>query len=190
MKDLPSDSQKLLFNQLYDTYCSRVYNYVMMMSHGNTYLADEITQITFLKVWEHISVLNDYDHLKAYILHTARNYFLNLCNQTTVREVYATYIRQTRTEAESTTENEVERHAMEQFLENMVSCMAPIRQQVFRMNKMEGKSVQEISENLGIAPKTVENHLYLAMKFIKQCFIKRYGADAASMIMTICLILS
>lgn len=157
----------------------------MMVSHGNSYLADEITQITFLKVWEHLSVLDDYNHLKTYILHTARNYFLNLCSQTTVRELYAAYIRETQTEAVSTTENEVERHAMEQFLESVVSELAPVRQKVFRMNRQEGKTVTEISEELGIVPKTVENHLYLAMKHVKESFIKRYGTDIAGMIMTI-----
>ncbi|MDY3857904.1 MAG: RNA polymerase sigma factor [Muribaculaceae bacterium] len=78
MKDKPTNIRHQLFTQLYDRYCGRVYNYVMMISHGNAYLAVEVTQTTFLKVWENLDMLSDYEHLRTYMLHTARNIFLNL----------------------------------------------------------------------------------------------------------------
>lgn len=109
MKNKPDDFRHRLFMHLYDRYCGRVTNYVMMISHGNAYLAEEVTQTTFLKVWENIDNLHDYDHLKAYMLHTARNIFLNHCSHETITELYAQYLRQTREDSELTTEREIDR---------------------------------------------------------------------------------
>ena len=47
------------------------------------------------------------------------------------------------------------------------------RKKVYAMNRFEDKSISEISIELSISPRTVENHLFVSRKvvrdFIKQC---------------------
>lgn len=51
-----------------------------------------------------------------------------------------------------------------------------MRCKVFKMSRYEGKNVKEIASELGLAPKTMENHLYLALKYIKENFNNMFGA--------------
>lgn len=177
MKDLSGeDNRKSEFAKVYENNCGRIYNYVMMMTNGNTYLAEEITQITFVKVWEHIGALDDYEHIEGYMLRTARNLFLNLCNHTVIRRLYDTYVKEMQEKTEDTTEDEIDRLYMEQYLGTLLNKMSPMRCKVFKMSRYEGKNVKEIASELGLAPKTVENHLYLALKYIKENFNNMFGA--------------
>lgn len=47
------------------------------------------------------------------------------------------------------------------------------RRKIYTMNRFEEKSISEISTELNISPRTVENHLFVSRKvvrdFIRQC---------------------
>jgi RNA polymerase sigma-70 factor (ECF subfamily) len=45
--------------------------------------------------------------------------------------------------------------------------MPPMRRQVFMMSRMEHLSYSEIAERLAISPRTVENHIILALKYLR-----------------------
>lgn len=38
------------FERMHAIYCGRIYNFVLKITRGNTYMAEEITQIVFLKL--------------------------------------------------------------------------------------------------------------------------------------------
>ena len=55
-------------------------------------------------------------------------------------------------------------------LELLIKQMPPVRQRVFRLSRLNCYSYHEIAQMLSISPKTVENHINLALKFIKPFF--------------------
>ena len=50
----------------------------------------------------------------------------------------------------------------------IVSEMPPQRQQVFKMSRFQSKSAQEIADTMGLSVRTVEKHLELALKDLRQ----------------------
>jgi RNA polymerase sigma factor (sigma-70 family) len=59
-------------------------------------------------------------------------------------------------------------------LETSISLLLPpIRQTVFRMNKLQGIKQEQIAQQLKISKRTVENHISKAMMFLKNLHKKR-----------------
>jgi RNA polymerase sigma-70 factor (ECF subfamily) len=46
--------------------------------------------------------------------------------------------------------------------------MPPVRKQVFEMSREQGMSYREIAATLSVSSKTVETHIYKALKQIKK----------------------
>ena len=59
----------------------------------------------------------------------------------------------------------------ERKLEKLIGMLPPVRQRVFYLSRINNYSHKEIAKMLSISPKTVENHINLALKFIKPFFI-------------------
>ena len=64
------------FKQLFDTYKNRLYGYVLAIAHSK-YVAEEITQEIFIKLWLCRDILHEVDNLEGYIFTIARNKTLN-----------------------------------------------------------------------------------------------------------------
>lgn len=66
----------LIFENLYNVYSGRIYNFVLRISHGNNYLAEEIPRIVFLKLWEKRGELKDEKSLRSYMFTIAKKMHL------------------------------------------------------------------------------------------------------------------
>ena len=40
------------FERLYNMYSGKLYNFIMRLSSGNQYMAEEVVQSTFIRIWE------------------------------------------------------------------------------------------------------------------------------------------
>lgn len=63
---------------------------------------------------------------------------------------------------------------LQQQIEALVNALPPKRQYIFRLSREEDKSYKEIAELMDIAPKTVENQIGKALKFLRE---KLYPSD-------------
>jgi RNA polymerase sigma-70 factor, ECF subfamily len=63
---------------------------------------------------------------------------------------------------------------LKQRVEQLVNALPPKRQYIFRLSREEDKSYKQIAALLDIAPKTVENQIGKALKFLKD---KLYSSD-------------
>src|ERR1700753_2701415 len=64
------------FKRLFDNYKNRLYGYVLAIVHSR-YMAEEITQEIFIKLWLCRDILHQVDNLDGYIFTIARNKALN-----------------------------------------------------------------------------------------------------------------
>ena len=104
-----------------------------------------------------------------------KNAFINHCEHELIEHVYFNHIISNCAETDNSTEEELNRHFLEEFLKKVSEDMPPQRRKVFLMSKLEGRSNQDISEELNISQKTVERHMTMALEKIKGQLRRHYN---------------
>lgn len=57
----------------------------------------------------------------------------------------------------------------------LIEEMPPVRRQVFLMSRQYNLTYKQIAESLGISVNTVETHIMLALRFLREQLGQRYG---------------
>lgn len=76
------------FHQLYLQYSSKVYSFILRHSNGNQYLAEEVVQTVFMKLWERRIQFDDLSLMRPYLFSMVRNTFYKMCAHEAVRYAY------------------------------------------------------------------------------------------------------
>lgn len=149
------------FQQVYGLYHKKLYVFVLKKT-GSEYLAEEIVQLTFIRLWEkRKSIPLDFP-VSVLLFRMAGTILIDQ-----IRKEAARKRLMTRVEVEDTIDSNAEYKNTLAAFEHVVELMAPVRKKVFKLSRFEGYSHKEISEKLSISPKTVENHISKAIKQIK-----------------------
>ena len=56
---------------------------------------------------------------------------------------------------------------MSDMMDRIIKGMPPQRQRIFMMSRYRNMSAKEIADSLGLSVRTVERHIYLALKDLK-----------------------
>lgn len=67
-------------------------------------------------------------------------------------------------------EEEVVGNDLKRLEETRLSTMPPQRRLVYTLRVHEGRSSKEVAEMLRISPRTAENHFYIGIRQMRQCF--------------------
>jgi len=166
-----SDSEAFL--ALYDRYHVIVYNWSLKIVKVPTY-AEDIVQDVFLKIWQIRDRLNPHQSFPAFIYRICRNKAFTLIKKITTDERLQIQIMHQLKNVVESTENRTLWHEYEVLLSNAVGKLPKQRQKVFKLCRQEGKSYEEVANELGISRNTVKEHMVMAVKNIKEYFYQ-YG---------------
>ncbi len=167
VSDLKS-GDKDAFNAVFYSFYSPVYDYLMSKT-DNSYFAEEVTQLTFIKVWEKRNQLAVDIDIGAQVFRIAKTVFID--------QLRTRYRKKNRPDL--VTEEELSEYTDNQLVHNIsykdsykrlnriLDMLPPARKQVFELSRLSGFSHKEIAEMLQISTKTVENHITKALKQIK-----------------------
>lgn len=159
------------FDALFRRYGKQLYSFVF----GYLKLeaeSEDIVQEVFIKIWNSRKQLNRELSFKAYIFKIAYHLVLDEFEDINRRQQY---YREIIDESIDFTDDLDERLNYSMLLEKVDSFInqLPQRQkEVLIKRRKEGFSIKEIASQMGISPKTVENHLTEALKTIKRNFGK------------------
>ncbi|GAB3252523.1 RNA polymerase sigma-70 factor [Larkinella harenae] len=129
--------------------------------------AAEIVQDIFVELWERREKLN-IDHLDRYLFTAVKYKVINYIRDALIRKKYwdpgvedlVSYFDE---RAENNLAYEDLHKAVEEVLEHM-----PLKtREIFRLNRLEHKTVKEISEFLHIPERTVEYHITQSLRLLR-----------------------
>lgn len=153
------------FERVYHSYCNRIYSYILKQCRSES-IADEVVQGVFVRLWEKKLQLSSDHPLEAQLFRMAKTIFIDELRKAAHQRRYLESL-QLKHYLESIEEKIEHKSELEQVL-SLINDMPPKRKQVFLMSRFEHCSYLEISEKLSISPRTVENHIALALKQLRR----------------------
>ncbi|HEX9513846.1 MAG TPA: RNA polymerase sigma-70 factor [Puia sp.] len=173
------------FKQLFDTYKNRLYGYVLAIAHSK-YVAEEITQEIFIKLWLCRDILHQVDNLEGYIFTIARNKTLNHLRKA-AHNVKLLHELQGLAAPEN---NNVEERSLvaeyDTLIRDALTQLSPQRRLVFQLSRYQGLNHEEIALQLKLSRHTVKNHMVEALRFIRH-YLGQHGTAAAWILLVILL---
>ena len=151
------------FKQLYQAYYIRVVTFItgIIKKHD---IAKDLAQDVFVNLWINRKTLDATRSLQNYIFVSSRNNYLKKEMVFSSEPLEA--------QADVSTGNMVEdtffAKEIALLIEMVVSEMPEQRQRIYRMNREQGLSNEEIADRLGISKRSVENQVSLALKEIRE----------------------
>lgn len=170
-----TDNQQLLqqlkngsetaFKALFDQYFKYLVVTINNIS-GDIHLAQDIAQDVFCDLWNKRSTLNIQSNLKAYLRRAAVNKMLNKFKAKRLDYVEPNEVPEPIAKP-ATPLQELEATDLQSAINQTIRNLPERCRLIFQLRKQEGLSHQEISEQLEISKKTIENQLAKAMKIMR-----------------------
>jgi RNA polymerase sigma-70 factor (family 1) len=171
---LKKNASKLSFDSLYHRYSGKLYNFVMKVSKGDGYMAEELVQRTFIKVWETKEYINPEKSFISYLCTIAKNMLLNEYEHQTIQFIYEEYVKVKASDADNSTEGEVNKKLLEEYIDKLAEKLPPKRREIFILSRKEGLSNKAIAKQLNITESTIETQLSKALAFMKTQLQEHY----------------
>jgi len=161
------------FDTLIREYYPRVVGYISLL-HSRVD-AEDISQDVFAILWEkrHSLNFNDESHLNAWLLRVAKTKSIDRLRRKKSSSVVRSLDSLTDIEIDylMTHGDEVfEKLGRKDLFERILDLsdeLPEIRKKVFRLSYLNDMSSKDISELLGLPLRTVENHLYQSLKYLR-----------------------
>lgn len=156
------------FETLYFRYSARLYNFVLKLSKGNNFMAEELVQRTFIKVWVNREQIDPAKSFISYLCTIAKNMLINEYEHQTLEYIYQKGFREQMAAVElHSTELDVDKELLDEYIEKLTAQLSPKRREIFILSRRKGLSNKQISEELNISESTIETQLSKALAFMK-----------------------
>ena len=154
------------FNQLFYAYSSRLYHFAFGYLKSKE-KAEEMVQEIFLKIWDNRGNIKEEFQFRSYLFSIAFNY---IKKQFRTKALINRYIDYTVAHSpdDEYIEEEIDYSSLRTKVFQLVGQMPEKRREVFIKSRFEGKSAATIAGEMDLSQSTVENHLNLALRFLKQ----------------------
>lgn len=128
--------------------------------------AQELTQDVFVKIWQQRTQLTGIEHFKSYLFIVSRNQIISAIR----RKLRETSLDEDFDLPEDLLQPDRQLHYKEVmgWINKGIDALPPMRQQVFRMSRIQGMTHEEIAQQLGIARNTVKQHIVLALNALRE----------------------
>ncbi len=162
------------FERIFHQYSGKLYHFVLKLAGGNRYLAEEMVQRTFIKIWEGHTAINPQKTFISYLCTVAKNMLLNEFEHQTIEYLYQEYALQYLNATDNSTEHEVNRNLLEEYIDKLTEKLPPARRRIFIMSRKEMLSNKEIAEKLQISESTIQTQLSKALAFMRENLTQYY----------------
>jgi len=154
------------FNYFYDQHSLIIYRKIKKMVRVDT-LAGELLQDVFVKLWDKRHLIDPEKPLKAYLFLIAQNLVYDFYRRLSREERLQAEIMQTFSENYLHAEEDVLFKETQEILQKAVEQLPAQQRLVFQLCKLEGKTYEQVSDELGISTATINTHIVRATKRIK-----------------------
>lgn len=167
LADALHNGDKVMFGQVFEIYYERLCNY------ANTFLnnieeAEEMVQDMFLILWEKRETIEIHTSVKSYLYQAVHNQSLNRIKHYKVRQTHADYVQYHDGSIENSGDAKMIGDELEMKINEVVNSLPDQCRRVFQLSRFENFTYAEISQQLNISKKTIENHMGKALRIMRE----------------------
>ena len=162
------------FEKLYTMYSGKLYNFIMRLSSGDQYMAEEVVQSTFIRIWEVRAKVDSDASFISFLCTIAKNLLMNMYQRQTVEYVYNEYLLKSGVDRDSQTEDDIDLRFLNDYIDSLAEELPAQRKKIFILSKRQNYTNKEIAGMMGISESTVATQLSLAVKFMREQLMKHY----------------
>lgn len=154
------------FEELFNYYYPRLFNFsksFLKIEDG----IDDILQTVFVKIWQNRKSIKNSDTFNSYIFTITRNLLLNELRSRLNRQNIKEEVCKLSVASEYSLFEQIEYQDLKEKVDNIVNELPDRQREIFILSRNECLSHKEIAEKLKISTKTVEYHIALAVRFLK-----------------------
>jgi RNA polymerase sigma-70 factor (ECF subfamily) len=155
------------FDVLFHHYNERLYYFVLSLIKKQED-AEGIVQEVFLKIWANRSNIDLSKSFKSYVFTIAYNLSIDYLRRSIHEKEYIKHLEYYFNVESISVENEGDFNLVQSQVNKIIEELPKKRQQIFKLSRVNGLSHKEIASELNITVKTVENHIRLATKHLKE----------------------
>ncbi|MDR2815676.1 MAG: RNA polymerase sigma-70 factor [Proteiniphilum sp.] len=171
-----SDSQTISQSQFEELFCcfySQVAAYAAVILDDKT-AGEDIAQEVFAYVWEKRNILHLGDKFRSYLFQLTYSRCIdhikkNKQSEKYTQESFLKFAEEYHTYLENDCQpiQELFSKDFERSLNALLKELPDTRRKVFELAYRDGLKTKEVAENLKMPQRTVESHIYLALKFLR-----------------------
>jgi len=162
------DGDEFYFRRVFDQYHQKLYFFILYKTRSE-YIAEEVVQMAFTKLWQCRRTLREEYTISTQLFRIATTILIDFLRKNNHKDAVTARLDVLNIEEGVDSTNEKMSGAeLQKRISEAVRDLPPVRKQVFEMSRDQGMSYREIAETLSVSSKTVETHIYKALKQIKK----------------------
>lgn len=119
------------FEKLYHRYSGKLYNFIMRISAGNRYMAEEVVQSTFIRIWEVRGTVDPESSFISFLCTIAKNLLMNMYQRQMVEFVYNEYLMKSGIDRDFQTEEGIDLHFLHEYIDSLADKLPEQRKKIF-----------------------------------------------------------
>lgn len=159
-----------IITRSYEMYYKTILSYITYKIN-HRYEAEDLAQDVFLRLLDYKPMLQEAT-VKYFIFTIARNIVTDYLRRYYKKQEITSYIYDTKTYSTYETEESIVVKDLLMLEKKKLQTFSPQRKKVYVLSRFQEKNSNEISEELQLSKRTVENHLLLGRK-IMRAYIRR-----------------
>lgn len=155
------------FDTLFEKYSESIYAFALSITKV-PYIAEEITQLVFLKIWEKRLRIDEHQSFKSFIFSIAYNQTISWLRKEKSEKRKINSFVNTSSFSSNETEYKIEFNNINSLANQIIEKFPEKRKYIFKLSREQGLTNKEIAKNLGISVKTVENQMTMALRTLRE----------------------
>lgn len=161
-----AESEEHIFAELYERYWSKVYHFAALYLRDEEEIKDAVQEI-FLKLWDSQRFLKEFDNIENFLFIITRNHVFNRKRHKSFNNDFFELTLRNASELSYDISTDIDTENMRQLIDKLIEAMPPQRRTVFNLSRKECLTNRQIALQLSISEKTVEKHIQLSLKYLR-----------------------
>ena len=155
------------FDSLFKKYSESLYAFTLSITK-EPYIAEEITQLVFMKIWEKRSRINEHLSFKSFLFSIAYSETISWLRKEKSEKRKIEGFGGELSNVSNETSFSIEFDNINSLATQIIDKFPEKRKEIFKLSREQGYSSKEIASRLNISVKTVENQITSALKTLKE----------------------